>query len=255
MNRFNEFVKATTECKPHLPIIHTCEAFVFREVLAEQILRTSQCKQFKGDSLLYFFYGRPAYRLSKGEVPHSNPAFLPVCIMLKPDAAKSPKRIAPFDTGAFSSGLFDDHIHPSMKREDFLLDNNYGMPARLVKLFYGSNSGYINGTPTNISIPPLEFEALSYYRLISQTGKTLYDDRRATVEIQCDQDIDLKPGNVLLIVLPSIFLDDDQVRTTIVEEWSSDVRTYSMRHCNISEYFSAIFTEVELYLKQESYIK
>lgn len=253
-NRFCRFIEASPPWDPLLPLTHTCDAFDFRGIMEEKKLLTHECPVFSGEALVYCFYGRPAYRPSRTKQATSIPAYMPVSIILTPDSVQTPKRIFPFDTGAFNSKLFENHMHPHMKINDFLLEPSQDLPGRCVKRFFGSNNKYFHGEPNPDDIPSLEFEALSYYSLISEKGISGYDDRRSTIEIQSDNSIILTRSNVLLVVLPTIFLDDDKVQQTIVGEWGADVRTYSIHHGNPNEYVRLIYHEVEQYLQMKDYI-
>src|ERR1017187_7070133 len=235
MSKFNDFVQSGTPLFPQLPLTHICEAFDFRNIAVTQQLATSPCNVFAGEHLLYFFYGKPAYRPFRENAATSNLAFMSVCILLKPEALRRPKRVAPFDTGAFQNGLFKDQMHPKMKLDDFLLDPTYDMPARVVGRFYDSNKAYYSESPVQITIPPLEFEAASYYGLISAKATTPTDDRRSTIEVQSDSAIALTTDLVLLIVLPRVFLDDSGFRTAC-SALATDIRMYSTYHCSPREY-------------------
>ena len=183
MSRFNQYVKSALPYTPSLPLLHTCDGFHFRSIVDGQELRISPCDVF-GENLLYLFYGRPSYRTAKDIKASVMPAFFPICIVLKPDSVSTPKRIVPFDSGAFEDGRFSEHMHPKMRRDDFFLEPVPDMPSRLVSRFYGSNDAYFSGKPHTIQIPPIEFEALSYYNLISSQNVSNYDDRNSSIEIR-----------------------------------------------------------------------
>ena len=259
MGRFNEFVKSSGPLSPSLPLFHTCEGYSFRGIVESKQLHTAPCKFFNGENLLFMFYGRPSYRLediAKGEETKATKLsfFFPVCIMVKPDSVPTPKRIAPFDTGAFKRKLFAEHMHPKMNCNDFLLDPTLDMPNRLASRFYGSNQSYFNGVPLSIEIPPIEFEAISYFNLINSDASGEYDDRNATVEIQSESNLILDSNAVLLIVMPTIYWQDMEFGKAIRAAWHTDVRTYSIHRGHPNEYVQLIYREVEEYLKEKSYL-
>ncbi len=248
--RFNRFVKISKEAHPRLPLLHTCDSFEFRDIAEEGRLIPSRCDVFE-ETLLYFFYGRPAYRPAKGSRSVSLPAFLPITIAIDWKAVEEPCRITPFDTGAFSASMFADHLHPRMSLGDFCLDTTMDMPARAVSRFFGSNRAYYEGKPRAVEIPIVEFEAASYYSLVANNARTDYDDRRSTVEIQGDQVVRLSDKNVLLVVLPRVFLDVPTIRETLVSDWCAEIRTYSFVHCNPREYMAKIYDEVRSFFEVE----
>ena len=259
MGRFNEFVKSAVLSFPSLPLFHTCEGYDFRGIVESKQLHTTPCKVFNGENLLYLFYGRPSYRvedISKGDKRKATklPFFFPVCIMVKPDSVPTPKRIAPFDTGAFKGKLFAEYMHPRMDCNDFLLDPTLDMPNRLVSRYYASNQSYFNGEPLKIEIPPIEFEAISYYNLINSNASAPYDDRNATVEIQSESNLVLDPDTVVLIVMPTSYWQDPEFGKAIRTAWHAEVRTYSIVRAHPNEYTQVIYREVEEYLKEKNYL-
>ena len=254
MGRFNDFIKSVSPCDPSLPLLHTCDGYHFRNIVEAQELRTSPCKVFVGENLLYFFYGRPSYRTAKDLKASTLLAYFPVSIVLKSDSVPMPKRIAPFDTGAFENEKFSEHMHPGMRREDFLLEPTPDMPKRLVSRFYGSNTAYFSGKPQTIAIPPMEFEATSYYSLISSKNTSSSDDRNSAIEIQSETNLVLDSSKVILIVLPTSFMDDPGVNNRILSDWKCDFRIYETYRSNPNEYIMSIYDEVAKYLLSKSYL-
>ena len=252
-SRFSNFVKPSTP-QPPLPYMHTCECFDLRGIVENNKLNPTPCEVFIGEPLIYLFYElAPSYRTSKDNVAISSNAFMPVCIVLKENILSSPKRIFPFDTGAFKNGIYLNQIQQRMTLDNFLIESSLDMPARLVTCFYGSNEKYFLGEPKNIKIPLLDLEVDCYYNLISEKSKTRSDDRRSTVEIQSNQPIQLNRNSVMLVVLPGIFLDIPEIRDRIVGEWTANVCTYHIRHANPNEYIGEIYREVANFLKSRNY--
>jgi hypothetical protein len=254
MGTFSEFVKDKPLCEPRMPLIHTCDGFAFRGIVGTQKLSPSPCKVFYDDVLIYFFYGRPAYRTSADDVQTTMNAFMPVSIVLKNDVIHTPKRIAPFDTGAIDEGRYKNHFHPKMKKEDFLVIPSMDMPQRIVNYFFGSNFNYYLGKPLAIDIPPLELEVFSYYSLITETADAPFDDRCSTIEVQVEQPVELTRDNVLLIVLPGIFLDDPKVKDAIDKLWHVQVFGYSIHRGNPKEYIALIYDNVQKFLIDKGFM-
>lgn len=253
MNRFSDFFRNETPLRP-LPLLHTCDAFAFRNIANQSRLVTTPCGVYKNEKLIYFFYGRPSYRTTRDHEAVSNPAFMPIVIMLEKDSVKTPKRIAPFDTGAFSAKLFDKFMHPEMRCDDFLLDPEMDMPSKLISKFFGTNKKYYHSDPVNIDIPPIQFEVFSYYSMISDRSKAPYDDRKGSIEIQTDKNIELNADNVELVILPLVFMDDSTFRHTILNEWQADYLTYSIHPGDPNEYIRLLYEKVEKHLTSGGYI-
>lgn len=254
MSRFSAFVKSAAPAEPQLPLVHTCDAFSFRDILDKKELTPAPCDVFSGESLVYFFYGRPAYRPSRTDKATGQLAFMPVSIVLDPEAITDPKRIAPFDTGAFSAGLFKEHVHPKMSFDEFLLEASMDMPARLVSKFFESNTCYFHGKPALIKISPTEFEAKSYKSLIENLGSAAYDDRASAIEVQAGCSVTLTNKNVLAVVIPGEFMDDPKYQDVLLHEWRANIRTYSVQRRNPNEYMSQICQNIEDFYRSRGYL-
>src|SRR5215218_641104 len=128
-DRFAKFVADAEEALPRLPLFHNCDGLSFRDILSVDQLKPSKCSVFNED-LLYFFYGRPAYRAVKDGNAVSSNSLYPICIVVRPDAPLSPVRIAPFDTGAFAKGMYSGFMNPRMNRADFFAEPSTASPPR-----------------------------------------------------------------------------------------------------------------------------
>jgi hypothetical protein len=254
-NRFNNYVLSAQQCLPPLPLTHTCDTLGFRNIATACQISTVQCKVFD-EALVYFFYGRPAYRPKswKKKTARAVLSFMPCSIVLEPDALDLAKRIAPFDTGAWKEGLFKQYMHPEMNMEDFLLTPSMDIPPRVVEAFFGSNHNYYYATPHSISIPPIEFEAQSYYELIQHRATLDLDDRASAIEIQSDQSLLLTDDKVLYVVLPKVFYDEQAIRETITIEWKAPVTLYQIQAGTLSEHKGIVDRAVGEFLSKAGYI-
>src|ERR1700680_4302707 len=99
-----EHVRNSQRATPPLPLVHTTDFYGFRSILVNNALSPADYPE----SLLHCFYGLPVYKPHKGLSATSAPGFAPVCFVLAPTCPCSIKRIYPFDSGAFSKGLFKD---------------------------------------------------------------------------------------------------------------------------------------------------
>jgi hypothetical protein len=209
-----------------LPAVHTTEFFRLTAVQSSNALQASVCKVFK-EPLLYFFYGRPAYRDSSQVTPTRDIGFYPICFIFRPGAiSKQAKRVYPFDTGASQRGLYE----PAIKRADAL--PGYPVPTmiesarRIVSCFFETDDRYLSNSPiAGLRFLPTEAEAESYYRLINGGGDPNCDDRSSAIEIQLEECLDV--GQALVaIVLPTCFLEDDNLRRTVLSVWRAQPLTY-----------------------------
>lgn len=201
---FAERVSSGRPSEKPLPITHMTDAYFFRQILETSTLQPLPRNVFKQEPLLYFFYGRPAYRAAVQAQSNGLDAYAPICFILKPEAAQ-PHRIFPFDSGAFHTERYTAFTHHQMMKEDFELECDLDMPGRLVNLFWPSEKSYFdNKEPHGINPEPMEFEAKSYQELIRFKGKGEFDERASSIEIQTAEPFAL-PDNTIAVILPEDF--------------------------------------------------
>lgn len=239
---FASFVgKQSTDLR-ELPLIHSTECFKARQIASDGNLRTSKCDVFE-DALLYFFYGRPAYRSRGGVKPSTEAELCPVCFVVKPDAISGQiHRVFPFDSGASATGKFAPYVTESTF-EDFEINGSLESVRRLVALFFETNGNYYLGRARDLTgkqWPDDETEC--YYGLISHAGKEWYDERRSAVECQIRDDVALH-GNVLAVVLPTAFLEDQAMREKIEGEWDAKLIKYPTYHGSIPSHYHAVIRD------------
>jgi len=238
-----------------MPLMHTTDLYRFREILRTSTLSPKPCSVFDGDSLLYLFYGRPAYRPNMRTESSSILAYRPVCLILEHDVASSPKRVFPFDSGAYTIGLYNQHVHDEMDISSFEMKPVPESARKVVRSFFGNNKNYYLGIPnSNLSMPNFAFEANAYYNLISEKGKTPYDDRRASIEIQIKEEIHLSRSNIMAVCMPTSFCDEHEVLNMVTNVWKADILPYPSYHASPSEDVRSIFDAVIRYLEEFRYV-
>ncbi|KJR41128.1 hypothetical protein MCHI_002974 [Candidatus Magnetoovum chiemensis] len=251
MSDLNNYIATQNECVPRLPLCHTFKGRDLSSIIASEKIQTSDCPVFN-EPLAYFFYGKPAYRVSSGKEATSDPVYMPVCFVLSPDAVDNPTRIAAFDTGAFSRGLFLNKINFKGTVADFLLKPSMDMPARLVSAFYKSNWHYFYGKPVS-SISSRCVAIRCYHDLISDKSPSPYDDRCETVEIQIDKFLELNKERVLMVILPQELMDHENIKRTITRVWKAKLKTYTIYRANPIEFTSFIYDKVSEFLKRNTF--
>ena len=80
---FNSIIENTEATSKLMPSTHTCDAFSFRDIMSSASINVSDCKVFKGENLLYLFYGRPSYKLSNPADTNSYTCNLPICFLIR----------------------------------------------------------------------------------------------------------------------------------------------------------------------------
>jgi hypothetical protein len=210
-DRFRNFVQGAPPAQPHLPLTHLTDAYRFENARLSDELQPRGCKVF-GEPLLYLFYGRPSYRVHPDEQASGLEHYLPVCLLFKNEGMPPPKRVFPFDSGAFAAGRYADAVHRDMALEDFCLEADPNTPGRVISLFFGSVEAYCLANPvTGVPLPVTEFEARSYAALVASQLRSNTDDRGSAIELQIDASLRLS-AYAEAVVAPGPLLDDPDVR-------------------------------------------
>jgi hypothetical protein len=223
---FSDYVQKEAMAPAELPMVHTTEYFRLASIQTSNTLQANTCMIFK-EPLLYFFYGRPAYRDASQTTPTRDVGFYPICFVFRPDTiGKKAKRLYPFDTGASQSGLYE----PAIKRTQAIAD--YPVPAvaesarKIVRCFFDTDEQYLSNKPKpGLSFSPAEDTVKSYYDLINGGGDPNCDDRYSAVEIQIAASLDIRL-DIMAIVLPTCFLEDATLASTILKAWGAEPLTY-----------------------------
>ena len=226
MTSFSDFVQKQAMSPGELPMVHTTKYFLLPDIQTSNTLQVTTCKVFK-EPLLYFFYGRPAYRDDSQVRPTRNVGFYPICFVFRGGTIGSKaKRVYPFDTGAGQSGLYEPAIKKSVALSDYELLTAIESARRIVGGFFDTDDKYLSNNPkSGLVFSSTEVQAQSYYKLINGGGDPQCDDRYSAVEVQLGSSIDIR-DSILAVVLPTCFLDDAQLAETILTTWRAEPLTY-----------------------------
>jgi hypothetical protein len=216
-----------------LPLVHTTSSPAFEYDIApfSKLISPKKCTVY-GDQLIYFFYGKPSYRPqnAKDSYHADMMQFAPVCIVLDTPAAYVPRRVMPFDSGAYNDGMMarEGHAHPALRKELFEV-NGQDAAGAIVGVFFGSNLSYYDERPI---CPPLVNTRTNtcvetYVSLISRTGTNQGDSRLNTIEIQFDRDIDLN-GNVLAVAIAEPFYASRTEIQDTLKNWGAEPLIYPL---------------------------
>lgn len=224
MKTLREIVAGESAAAEELPLVHTTRCEILPHIVASHELRSvTECDVFH-EHLLYFFYGRPAYRHTLGGEPSGNLDLCPVCFVFKPHTISSKaKRVFACDSGGVRNGYFEDHLHP-VDRDEMQLDSSLESARKLVPLVFGDNKNYFLGNAKTAvpsvfvpGTPAARFHSL----LTDKSGKLGGDDRRSAIEVQMDSPVALD-HHLLYVVLPMDKLNEAGTREVILQTWQAD---------------------------------
>lgn len=136
-----KFFSGITAPKTALPsLIHSTKGTNIYDIVGEGKLNVKPCSLFKGDNLLYFFVGRPAYKTSN--LPISDFWLTPIAFVFRNPLPITPKRIFPFDSGAFVERRLGEEF-ADFELCRFELGGDYNNIRKIIKVFFGSVGKYM----------------------------------------------------------------------------------------------------------------
>lgn len=205
-------VADTKPGKP-LPLVHVTAMGVGRNIIFSGQLHTKKCKVFNRP-LLYFFLGRPAYRI-KDEREGTRQISRYPCVFVVDPTKVDPVHVYPFDTGAARRGFYTD-ADPYLGIKDYALDGNIDTALKQFAFAFESVEDYFEGRiKSNLTdnVPPFDQSTLSYAAIATQATRGRnnpedYDDRASAIEVATDRHLDLK-GAVQLAIMPKQFLEGE----------------------------------------------
>jgi hypothetical protein len=279
---FSSFLGGHKPCPPPMPLIHSTDFAGFREIMRVGKLAPTRCDVFHED-LLYFFYGRPAYRVSAEVVNGLQEAYMPISIIMEPEIAISVSRIFPFDSGAFQSRLFQRFIPKNFSIDSYQLGTRLDLPQQVVSAFFGSNEKYMEGKVQMTQVPTLELEVSHYYRLISDPSVSFNDnepfpdDRRYSIEVQSTDEVPLREFSVnkakrrsrkrenleplimghkvRAVIVPRNFMRASSIRSTITKTWRAKALPYDYaEHQNPKVVHGAVWQVASQYLRRARFL-
>jgi len=195
-----------------MPLTH-----ITKGIGAEDISRSGSVSPTRSgifdEALAYFFYGRPAYRVT-GDGTVKAEAACPYCFVFNAALINKAKAIFAFDTGAFDRRLYKHILMDEMDVEDFSLEKGTDRPNRIISSIFGTRRTYFDGAMSKIPdreklTEPWDFHPRAYLDLLVSRGRNEPDDRICSIEVLFDEPVPLS-GNLLAVVVPHTVWADDK---------------------------------------------
>jgi hypothetical protein len=241
-NRFGELINQQESAQPVRPLVHSTDVYRFRNALDENALNPRPCAVFDGEPLIYFFYGRPSYRVNSTQDAASLDHYLPVCLLFRAGSVAPIKRIFPFDSGGFAKDLYADAMHIDMRLADFLLEPDPQTPGKVISLFFDTVDDYLRAhAKREIIVDATELEAKSFHSLISNRLSNAADNRVAGIEVQFEGPISLS-DNVDAVILPDTLASSDKLLSQLSAASIEPIIYTQIDRQRPSEYVTTIFT-------------
>ncbi|MDG2531267.1 hypothetical protein [Caulobacter endophyticus] len=195
-----------------LPLIHMTAVGAAREIVRTGSIDTRRCPVFDRD-LVYFFVGRPAYRLKHGDDKSNYISMFPCLFMGRGTTLGAPYHVYPLDTGGLMAGVFGGHPDPHVYLEDYELEPNLASAAGHIAWAFEDLQAYYNGdlrpglSETLARWDEVGVAFTSLARLASRQSNTKPDLRASTVEVAYSRPVSLKDA-VDYAILPAQYLED-----------------------------------------------
>jgi len=229
---FRSTIETVSDLPPIMPLVHTCDCYTLRNIISSKKIIPTLCPVFK-EELIYYFYGRPSYRVNDKGLAFNTSSVYPACLIIQPDEVKSITRIFPFDSGAYAAGLYSNHLHKNSKQEDYLFDSNYVFVQKFVKFFYDTNQNYFDGKTTlqKSTIQPCAYELETIYSLINVSHGEHFDDRCYTIEVQSSASIELNNSALKAIVIPDTVAGDSELAAYL---YDNEIEPITYTTCRVA---------------------
>jgi hypothetical protein len=119
---------------------------------------------------------------------------------------------------------------------------------RIVQAFFETNGSYYLGEPRKVFMPPTGgHEVEGYWQLITANGEANYDERRSAIEVQSRVAVSLR-DNVHAVIMPTIFLEQIEVRRVVVQDWRALPITYDTYRGGIPNEYTRTIADKLRYL-------
>lgn len=194
-----------------LPLLHSCEGYSGKKIIASGELQAKLCKVFN-KNLLYFFYGKPSYPVAeKNQEKRTDDYYCPMCFIINTQKVDI-YQVFPFDTGAFKGDRYIGFIHRDMELDNFELENNTDAILAYISVMFENNEDYLNGICHQVESNMMEIQAL--LNMFNAKGSFQVDERANTLEVITEHNVRLADA-VECIILPKNLLRVKEIREFI----------------------------------------
>lgn len=178
------------------------------------------------ENLVFFFYGKPAYKVPRGY----DPSDLPIGFIIETN--ENPNRIFPFDTGAYVNRRFKQILGNNYINEYNLL--NYQLSTviqnlgKYINAIWQKNKFYYNDKHRIHKIIKSSGDKYitALIKLIKAPASSFCDERKHTIEIQFNVKFELN-NNIKAVVVAQAFLDRKPELIDLIKQYNAKLICYS----------------------------
>jgi hypothetical protein len=184
-----------------------------------------------------------------------SPWQLPAAFVIRFDEPPPIKRVFPFDSGAFHQRRLPDYI-TMFRLDGFNLAGDSQLIGRLVNFYFKSHERFFFRQPAgeqelreqhNLDMRHAQVMALS--RLFLENSSPAFDDRAAAIELQIEQDIELRPDNLLGVVMPAEYARVDEFMADL-RTLTHNIETYDHMPLGTDSHYAYLYEGVKRIYKQ-----
>lgn len=236
-----------------LPWVHSASAAKIFDLLEEGKLLAMDCDVFKGEKLVYFFVGRPAYKMKAVDAPSEWE--LPVVFVVRFDKPPPIKRVFPFDSGAFQKGRMPSYIS-MFPIGAYELSSDMAMAGRLVSFYFKTQKRYFDRHAAGEqemreehSLDITHDQILALGKLYRDRDTSKLDDRAAAIEVQIAEGIPLDKTNVLGVVVPTEYKRHKGMHQAL-KELTPNVEAYDIMPLGTEAHYGLVYECVKRIYKK-----
>ncbi len=197
---FDNLFKDCNDLKD-LPVTHKQDWYTAKATLREGKIKPSPCDVFKGNDLIYYFYGKSSYFVANNIGSRGDNLYFPVCYIFDIESIEIEK-VFPFDSGAFANKKFGGFLHGKMDINDFAIKPTTSQIKGFIKTFFNNNDNYYKGKSKCDPEKYVDNDiATAYINIINNKGEESYDERSSSIEILSKTELDLNK-HLRAIILP-----------------------------------------------------
>jgi hypothetical protein len=236
-----------------MPATHKQEWYMAEKVLVSGQIDPVLCDVFQ-ESLAYFFYGRPAYCLSRKGGSRGDRLYFPVCFLLDLNAIHIDK-VFPFDSGGFAEAMYDGFFHEKMDVNLFSLCPSTTETIKgFIDYFYGNNDLYYRNEGRFIDSTLSEnLEFQSFVNFFNNRGEEKFDERCSTIEIISKTPAALSES-LIAVIVPVGFKTKHEKTLQELRGGTVDIITYNTFGGDPGSYNGVIRDKLYEYLCRKGFI-
>lgn len=232
----------------NLPWVHSTSASNLMDIVADGKLMATPCNVFRKEKLCYLFIGRPAYKIPSVDNPSAWQ--LPIAFVVRFHKPPPLKRIFPFDSGAFHERRLPDYI-TMFKMDGYNIGSDPDLVGRLVSFYFKTPARYFHRRPAgeeeikeqhNLDMRHAQVMALA--RLFLENSSAECDDRAAAIEIQVEQDVELRTDNLLGVVMPAEYARVPELLRSI-QSITPNIEQYDLMPLGTLSHYSLLYQGVK----------